>query len=203
MEGSAALNSGKEPVESSTVSVEKTSDGSGVVTYEGLGATRQKISDLTAITDKLEEIFITESSNLRDMLVLWSFILLVFIVFLVCFYLHIWNHSYPDKWSWQVGYETALKITIISLFVSGIAFCLKMIRSYFHLYEHNRHKIAVIKSLPTLIYASGDSGQYKFAYSKIIELIVQANNMGIISKENDASISTDLVKELIKKKGEE
>lgn len=64
-----------------------------------------------------------------------------------------------------------------------------MLRSYLHLYERNRHKLLVLESMPTLVYAKGSVTQSEIAYNKILEMLIHLGNMGIIGKEGDGESS--------------
>lgn len=156
-----------------------------------------QIESLEKLTEKVRIIFRNAGNGLICRLGLIIIAIAVLIYYLIGFF-----HRYLDEpnmtikaWEWHY---TIIRITVVSIFVSAIVFCLKMLRSYLHLYEHNRQKIAVIKAMPTLIYAIGNEEQYKLAYAKILEMILHVGNMGIINKEDDAT-TVNLFLELFKK----
>ena len=112
----------------------------------------EKLRDLIEGKGKILKTFENERRELFRKIVIWSGLCLVLITFLIIFYCqHVLNLKFDSTWTWQVGYDTAIRITIISLFVSAIVFCLKMLRSYLYLYEQMRHKIIVVRSMPELI----------------------------------------------------
>jgi hypothetical protein len=95
--------------------------------------------------------------------------------------------SFPDEWSWQIIYYTAIRITLFSAYLTLSAYCFKMLSSHVHLYQKNRHKRAIVDSMASLV-ETGGSQSRDTIHKTLTDMIIHYGNIGIIGKETDSSI---------------
>lgn len=161
-----------------------------------------KISELDKLITQVKAIFTVERKAIENNVLIWAGITVFLIIALVAFYwLYLFNICFPHDWTWQIGYEAAVRITCITLWVSAITFCLKMLKSYLSLLETTRHKIAILKSMPILVNASGeDYEQFRTAYNKIFDMLVNLNKSSFENLVDLNDNTIELLKKLLDKK---
>jgi hypothetical protein len=96
-----------------------------------------------------------------------------------------------DKLTAISAYEIGLRIAVVSLIVSLIAFCLKMMRIYLTSYEETIHKILVIDSMPVLVKGTKNDELFKTSYTKIVDMLIKDNNKEF-EKGGEISITNSL-----------
>lgn len=158
------------------------------------------IDKLNRILNSSRQAFIGEKDRISDRihLLLWTAVPIA--LFLVISYALIFcNCSWllPDfntKIILKTWYEISLRLVFISLLISIIVFCLKLLKSYLSLSEQISHKITVINSISAILYANEkDDDLFKIAYIKIVEVLVQGNNMGLFPKEEESKMQSNLI----------
>ncbi len=164
--------------------------------------------DITYAVDKLNTAFFAvrdtfkaeiESLKKRSIIFLSiavGLIILVFIFYslIICDYLKPNFESVNDI---EIAFDIGVRITIISLVITLIYYCLRMLKIYLSLYEKARHKYAIIASLPILVNGSGDSELYRTTYSKIVEMMIEVGKD--TSKEKEEEIKLNSLLDIIKK----
>jgi hypothetical protein len=163
----------------------------------------ERVKELNTALEVVKQMFVDSGKNIYDRLILWVVLCFALLFFIIMFYNKLFNIVFPENWTWQIGYSTAIRISAIGALFSILAFIIKMIRSYLHLYEHNKHKQVIVSSMSNFVGAATSKEQRELIYFKLIEMVVQMENTGMINKEseNKEVISVkELLQALTKKK---
>lgn len=174
------------------------------VQSSGIDSSTQRISELSTALRVVKNKFFNHGKKLRIRIFLWSIICLIIIA--TCTYLsvHLLKESFPDKWSWQIGYLSVIRLTIAGSIFSLATFCFKLFKSYIHLNEHNSHSIVVIDSMANLVGAAKDEQQRNIIYGKLIDIIIHFENSGFLGRDDYfksiGDIGIESLKKLIEKK---
>ena len=158
----------------------------------------QKLND--AISQALTT-FELAGKELLNQIIAWVFIccgVIAFVLYLYfCKFFHI---CFGELWTWQLIYFTAIRLTFVSaVFYVGI-YCFKMLSATFQMYQHNKHKQAILNSLPSLVVASlyqKDAVNQDTLYNKILDIILTFSNTGIISNEHEVKPTSDILQKIL------
>ena len=101
--------------------------------------------------------------------------------------------KYHHLWTWEIIYYTAIRLMLSGVFISLMAFCFKMLRSYMHMAEHNRHKLTIIKSMAYLVGAGKNQEQRDIVFNSLTQMITDFGNIGIISQDSDFKNSNTFI----------
>lgn len=82
------------------------------------------------------------------------------------------------------AYFTGLRLGLIGVLGIGLAFSLRMTRAYFHMVEHNQHKLRVTRSIEAFVAAVRTSEQKDLVLSKLVESVTEFGDSGILGKED-------------------
>jgi ElaB/YqjD/DUF883 family membrane-anchored ribosome-binding protein len=85
------------------------------------------------------------------------------------------------------AYFTSIRLAIIGILGVGLAFGLRMTRAYFHMIEHNQHKLRVTNSIEAFVAAVRTKEQKDLVLSKLIEAVTEFGDSGILDKEEKPS----------------
>ncbi|HXU25920.1 MAG TPA: hypothetical protein VN698_01720 [Bacteroidia bacterium] len=144
----------------------------------------ERITELESSLKRVSNIFNSHRKLLKGRLHTWIIFTALLAFALVGYYIHLLNYTYPD-WTWKFGYTTVVRVTAMTALFSLFAFCLKMVRSYLYMYEHTLHKKAVIDSMASFVSSAIGKDNRGVIYSKLIHIVVEMGNTGLISKEGD------------------
>lgn len=168
-----------------------------------------RIDDLYKAIEKARSIIEKAKNGSSCTLKIWIFICLLIIIGSFClgyeFYTNPYpticslpsNASQPFSNSWYLIYPITIRIIIVTAVFSLISFCLKMLRSSLYIFEKYKHKFVVIESLPSLVKSYPDSLKESFVFKKLLQIIVDFGNTGLLNKEDDMKIVwQDILKQL-------
>ena len=110
-------------------------------------SSEQRISELSTALVVVTENFRSYRIKLRRQILIWIIVCIIIIIISGFFASLLLNESFPDKWTWQIGYISIIRITIAGAIFSIANFCFRIYRSYVQLNEHNTHCITVINAL--------------------------------------------------------
>ncbi len=153
------------------------------------------IDKLNKILEPVRQVFTNELSVLWVKVITFFCIALGIVIAIIIFYFLIMEGCLkPDfnNATLEISYDIGIRVILISLAISIIAFCLKMMRVYLSLYEQMRYKNAILNSMPYLVYANDDSEFFKSSCNKIIEMLIQLNKDVSIGKEEEVITSSAL-----------
>ena len=169
----------------------------------GASPEEAQISRLDPLIDKLKVYFENKKFGLQVRLLIWIVVTVFLILSLWCFYHKLLSSievNTKDKTPIQFIYEMAIRITFISLVTSVIVFCLKIVRSYLHIYEKLQHRMLILDCIPTMVSINVEGVENKATYNRLLEAIIHYGNTGIIAKEEkEANESMSSILDVIKK----
>lgn len=190
------INSGS----SETIEVIKSSTS---VKGEPMISTRQA-ELIQAIKGAIAE-FKNENWKLLIQMSFWAILSIIIIVKGFCivsgFINNVTDKNYLDVFknfqNWQIYFYIVARVTLITGLFSIASFLLKMFRSTYHIFQFNRHRLNIIRALPSFIAASKDSAKEEEILAIILKTIIKYNKTGLISKEADMGNGVSLIEKLI------
>jgi hypothetical protein len=81
------------------------------------------------------------------------------------------------------AYFTSIRLAIVGVLGVGLAFSLRMTRAYFHMIEHNEHKLRVTNSIEAFVAAVRTNEQKDRVLSKLVESVTEFGDSGILGNE--------------------
>jgi len=146
----------------------------------------ERFNELSNSLRKVASIFENRSKDINERLGIWIILSAFFVVLILLFYYIGFHCDFICwEWSWRVGYKIAVRASALAALIFGLTFSIKMLKSYINMLEHNKHKLAVIRTMSSLVSSAITESQRETIYSKMIELVVKKENFGIMTKEND------------------
>lgn len=117
-----------------------------------------------------------------------SISLAVFIFIAILFYFDL-----PEFEEGLIIYKTAIRITILVSFGAIATFCLKILRSSYHLYKHNQHKQRLANSISAFVESAVTPEQRDIILTHLVESIANFGNPGIVRRDDDNINATKFV----------
>lgn len=100
---------------------------------------------------------------------------------------------------WESIYHTIIRIAILTVIGTIIAFCLKMLRANLHLYQHNLHRQRIANSIEAFVNAAITDDQSDRILEKLVESVVAFGQSGLIQNEDDSIHASKLTIDSITK----
>lgn len=128
----------------------------------------------------------------KKSVILWiwlsSISLAVFILIAILFYFDL-----PEFNEGLIIYKTAIRMTILVSFGAIATFCLKILRSSYHLYKHNQHKQRIANSISAFVESAVTPEQRDIILTHLVESIANFGNPGIVRGDDDNINATKFV----------
>ena len=126
---------------------------------------------------------------------IWGGISIGFIIlFVACIYYFLVCIDIPNEWNWSFTYSSIIRIVILALLSTIIAFCLKMLKANLHMHQHNLHRKRIANSMASFVESAMDDRQRDIILSQLIESVSQFGSSGILGKDSDkGGISIDSI----------
>jgi hypothetical protein len=100
------------------------------------------------------------------------------------------------------AYFTTLRLAFIGILGIGLAFGLRMTRAYFHMIEHNEHKLRVTRSIEAFVAAVRGDERKDLVLSKLVESVTEFGDAGILGlEEKPSSLPSVIFENLTKNVG--
>lgn len=110
----------------------------------------EKKAQLDTIIEEAKTAFKKSADELLSQTI-WIIILCVVVLLLsIYFFYELFQVCFPATWTWQLIYFTAIRIAAITALFWFATYCFKLLNSFIQMYQHNKHKRAVLDSLPGL-----------------------------------------------------
>lgn len=177
---------------------------------EKIQNTARKVSVSSA-----QKQFEEECQRLKSMIKIWSIItIILFVMFGILsyiFYTHtfftaemkinsdIFSDKFIDIMRWESIFHTVIRVAVLAIIGTIIAFCLKMMRANFHLYQHNLHRQRVANSIEAFVNAALTDEQSDRILEKLVEAVVSFGQSGLIQNEDDSIHASKLTIDSITK----
>lgn len=97
------------------------------------------------------------------------------------------------------AYFTAVRLALIGVLGIGLAISLRMMRAYFHMREHNEHKLRVTNSIEAFVAAVRTKEQKDLVLGKLVESVTEFGDSGILAKQAETSVLPSVFMEAITK----
>jgi hypothetical protein len=85
------------------------------------------------------------------------------------------------------AYFTSLRLAVIGILGVALAFSLRMTRAYFHMLEHNQHKLRVTNSIEAFVAAVRGDERKDAVLAKLVECATEFGESGILSKQGEVN----------------
>lgn len=142
-----------------------------------------------------------EDLRLMMQAIFWGILCLVMICFGYGLITEELNHApnFKKAETSEVYYHVIIRITLFVGLISFTAFLFKMLRTTFHLFQVNRHRLNILRSMPAFIAAAKPNQENK-VFFKILESTIKYSNTGLISKESDFNSGFSLIEKIVSSK---
>lgn len=111
----------------------------------------------------------------------------------------IFNEKFLDILRWESIFHTVIRVTILAVVGTIIAFCLKMLRGSLHMFQHNLHRQRVANSVEAFVNAALTEEQSDRILEKLVEAVVSFGQSGLIQNEDDSIHASKLTIDSITK----
>jgi hypothetical protein len=107
--------------------------------------------------------------------------------------------TFKNFQNWQIYFFIIARVTLITALFSIASFLLKMFRSTYHIYQSNRHRLNIVRAMPSFMAASNDTKKEEEILSIILKTVIKFNKTGLITKESDVKDGISIIEKLIPK----
>lgn len=83
------------------------------------------------------------------------------------------------------AYFTSIRLALVGVLGVAVAFSLRMTRAYFHMVEHNRHKLRVTNSIEAFVAAVRTEEQKDLVLGKLVESVTSFGDTGILGGQTE------------------
>lgn len=97
------------------------------------------------------------------------------------------------------AYFTAVRLALIGVFGIGLAVSLRMMRAYYHMMEHNNHRLRVTSSIQSFVNAIRTATQKDLILGKLVESVTDFGESGILGGQTEGQGWPSVVMESITK----
>lgn len=123
---------------------------------------------------------------------LWAWLssisLVLFVAIAIVFYLDL-----PKLEEGLMIYKTTLRITILVSIGAIATFCLKILRSSYHMFKHNQHRQRIANSIGSFVESAVTPEQRDLILTHLVESIANFGNSGLVKGEDDSINATKFV----------
>lgn len=148
--------------------------------------------------DEAQRQFREARIPIKKSIVLWS---ILSSVFLLGFLVYVFSFS-PGKgageFTWDLIYGWAIKISIMIVVGTVVAFCVRMLRAYIYIREKNEHRLRVANCIGSFVGSASTQDQRDQILIILVESVVQFGASGLIPKEEDGPRSKVAVEAFLK-----
>jgi len=110
-----------------------------------------------------------------------------------------YGEKFIDILRWNSIYHTLIRVSILAVIGTVIAFSLKMLRANLHMLQHNLHRQRVANSLEAFVNAALTDDQSDKILEKLVEAVVSFGQSGLIQNEDDSIHASKLTIDSISK----
>jgi hypothetical protein len=107
--------------------------------------------------------------------------------------------TFKDFQNWQIYFYIIVRITFITALFSIASFLLKMFRSTYHIFQSNKHRLNIVRALPSFMASSNDPTKEEEILAIILKTVIKYNKTGLISRESDMKSGVSIIERLISK----
>jgi hypothetical protein len=138
-----------------------------------------RIGELNNAIDVSKTAFRVAARDISAQILIWSFLCIVLIFFSTQFAIDLLHIQFKELWTWQLIYFTAIRLTIITAIFTLASFLFKMLSSHIQMYQHVKHKQAILDSLACFVEAGEKYQQRGIILENLIKMVITFNESGI------------------------
>jgi hypothetical protein len=97
------------------------------------------------------------------------------------------------------AYFTTLRLALIGVLGAGLTVCVRMMRAYTHMVEHNKHKLRVTNSIEAFVAAVRTQESKDVVLAKLVESVTAFGDTGILGKQAETTALPSIILEAITK----
>lgn len=124
---------------------------------------------------------------------IWGGVILFLIILFVCYISYLLNVELNDVWTWKILYYTAIRISLLTLLSTILAFSFKILKSHMHLQQHNLHRKRISNSMSAFVESANTKEQRDSILSQLVSSVSTFGTTGIFDTNNEGGpkISVD------------
>ncbi len=123
---------------------------------------------------------------------LWGFLIAGLLLSFILFAWHLLSISFPEKWTWQILYYTTIRISILALISTLLAFAIRIVKSHMHMQQHNLHRKRIANSMAAFVESANSQDQRDLILSQLVSSIASFGITGIFDSNSDGSTKISL-----------
>ncbi len=154
--------------------------------------TAQKIS----VQEAQEQFQKAADHNIRQ-IIIWGSISGLLIVILTIYLIYLFNAELPDTWTWQILYYSIIRLTLLTLISTLLAFGLKILKSQLHLHQHNLHRQRLANSMSSFVESATSKEQRDIILAQLINAVSTFGTTGLVAGDDDNKIVVDNISRTI------
>lgn len=97
------------------------------------------------------------------------------------------------------AYFTTLRLALVGVLDAALTVCLRMMRAYLHMVEHNNHKLRVTNSIEAFVAAVRTQESKDLVLGKLVESVTAFGDSGILGKQSETAALPSVILETITK----
>lgn len=136
-----------------------------------------------------QEQFRLAQQELKTQIKIWSVLSALSVVAFILTAIYLSGIQFPEQWTWRIIYHTAIRITILTAIGAIATFCLKILRAYLHMRQHNLHRQRIANSMAAFVESAVTPEQRDLILTHLVDAVAAFGSSGLLSKEDD-SINT-------------
>jgi hypothetical protein len=148
-----------------------------------------------------QQQFREEARALNRQLTVWSGIATVALLFFFAFGIWIMQHQQlPDKWTWQVLYYTAIRLTLLSAIGAVATYALKMVSIHIDRRHLNSHRARLANSMAAFVEAARTEAQQDAVLLRLVDSITQrdvADEIKPSEQPNLGNVNVEAIEKLL------
>lgn len=130
--------------------------------------------------NQFKEAQLDHMKSVRLWTILSCFSIILFIGITIILYFDL-----PEYKEGLIIYKTAIRITILVSIGAVATFCLKILRSSYHMYKHNQHRQRIANSMSSFVDSAITPEQRDIILTHLVESIANFGNSGLVHGEDD------------------
>lgn len=147
--------------------------------------TRARKTAAKISVEDAQKQFADAQKPLLIQVIIWG-VLSVLAIFAFFVLLYIFLHvELPEKYSWQIIYFTAIRITGLAAVGSVAAYCMKILKAQLHMFQHNMHRRRVTNSIEAFVESAITPEQRDLILAHLVDAVATFGNSGLLESDQE------------------
>lgn len=139
-----------------------------------------------------QEQFRLAQQELKTQIIIWSVLSALSVIAFILTAIYLSGIQFPEQWTWHIIYHTAIRITILTAIGAIATFCLRILRAYLHMRQHNLHRQRIANSMAAFVESAVTPEQRDLILTHLVDAVVAFGSSGLLSKEDDSINSSKM-----------